>query len=293
MCLTSKDGAVIEVISYNSVRLRRWLPEAKELRYCLFMAFFYLDDSKHHKFGFSLAAFAVCDVDPTDELSAIYSRFGYDPEAFEFKSSAKMKDDVNLQKLRGALKSYIQRNCKIAVCIVEGDKKLGPAALHLLQSAISHPRYADDDHHIFFDEGLFQSSKAAENLTADFKKLGQCAFNFEQDSQQVMGIQLADIVAHTCSIMLLEALGHINKMIVVNAPGDTIYHGLEVELGFEMWADIRYAFLSQGKTNPKDDFDLANVEVYPWGLFIDDSVGKHIASIAMDRFGENYLGCIH
>ncbi len=108
-----------------------------------------------------------------------------------------------------------------------------------------------------------------------------------------MGIQLADIVAHTCSTMLLETLGHITKKVIVDAPGDSVYDSLEVELGFEMWAGIRYAFLAQSKPNPKDDFDLANVDVYPWGLFIDKSVNPQISAGAMGRFGENHLGCIH
>ena len=108
-----------------------------------------------------------------------------------------------------------------------------------------------------------------------------------------LGIQLADIVAHTCSTMLLETLGHVTKKVILNAPGDSIYDGLEVELGFEMWAGIRYAFLARNKKNPKDDFDLANVDVYPWGLFIDESVSEQISTAAMERFGENYLGCMH
>ncbi len=108
-----------------------------------------------------------------------------------------------------------------------------------------------------------------------------------------LGIQLADIVAHTCSTMLLETLGHVTKRIVVNAPGDSVYDGIEIELGFEMWAGIRYAFLAMNKQNPKDDFDLAYVDVHPWGLFIDESVNEQVSKAAMKRFGENYLGCIH
>lgn len=93
--------------------------------------------------------------------------------------------------------------------------------------------------------------------------------------------------------MLLETLGHVAKKVVVDAPGDSVYDGMEIELGFEMWVGIRYAFLSQNKATPRDDFDLANVDVHPWGLFIDESVSEEIASGAMGRFAENYLGCIH
>jgi hypothetical protein len=257
------------------------------------MAYLFLDDSKHHLFEFSLAAFMICDADPTEDVSLIFQDHGYDPSSFEFKSSAKMQDDLGLQRLRAALKGYIGRSCKIAVCIVNGDKKLGPAALKLLHSALEHPKLEGNHHEVFFDEGLFQSTRTAETMVKQDGSLENCEFHFEQDSRNVLGIQLADIVAHTCSMMLLETLGHISKIIVVDDPSDSVYHGLEIELGFEMWAGIRYAFLSQNKPCPKDDLDLANVDVYPWGLFIDNSVDERVTTAAMDLFGENYLGCIH
>jgi hypothetical protein len=257
------------------------------------MAYFYLDDSKHHRFGFSLSAFVICDSDPTEHVRSIFTRFGYDPEKFEYKSSAKMLGDEQLQALRDALRFFIGTQCKIAVCVVDGDKRIGPASLRLLSSALSHPRLEGQSHKVFFDEGLFQSPKAAADLAGQDASLARCDFHFEQDSRMHSGIQLADIVAHTCSTMLLDTLGHITKKVIVDAPGDSVYDGLEVELGFEMWASIRYAFLAQNKPNPKDDFDFATVDVYPWGLFIDDSVNSQVSAGAMERFGENYLGCIH
>lgn len=257
------------------------------------MAFIYLDDSKHHHLGFSLCAFVMCDEDPTELVSSIFQDLGFDPSEFEFKSSALMKGEDSLQKLRQRLKAFIGRRCKIAVCVAHGSKALGPASLELLKNAVSHPWLEGKQHEVFFDEGLFSSERAANVAVQDVKELKDCSFHFEQDSKEVLGIQLADIVAHTCSTMLLETLGHITKKIIVNAPKDTVYHGLEIELGFEMWADIRYAFLSQNKPDPEDDFDLVNVDVYPWGLYVDSSVEDAIASAAMERFAENYLGCIH
>ncbi|WP_319412652.1 DUF3800 domain-containing protein [uncultured Cohaesibacter sp.] len=257
------------------------------------MAYLYVDDSKHHTFGFSLAAFVICDTDPTEYITSVFQKLGYDPEEFEYKSSAKMVGDRRFQDLREALKSFIGTQCKIAVCVVDGDKRLGPASLSLLSFALSHPKLEGQSHKVFFDEGLFRSAKYATIMAEKDATLGCCELHFEQDSRLHLGIQLADIVAHTCSTMLLETLGHVTKKVTLNRPGDSVYHGLEVELGFEMWAGIRYAFLAKNKQNPKDDFDLANVDVYPWGLFIDDSVSEQISNAAMERFGENYLGCIH
>ncbi|WP_282157220.1 hypothetical protein [Shimia thalassica] len=257
------------------------------------MAYLFLDDSKHHRFGFSLAAFVICDVDPKEDVASIFRDQGYDPDKFEYKSSAKMAGHTQLQALRGALKLFIRSRCMIAVCVVDGDKRLGPAALKLLSSALSHPRLEGQAHQVFFDEGLFKSVKSGAELASEDPKLGCCEFHFEQDSQVHLGIQLADLVAHTCSMMLLETLGHITKKVVLDVPGDDLYDGQEVELGFEMWTDIRYAFLARNKQNPKDDLDLAFVEVFPWGLFIDGSVCEQVSEAAMQRFGENYLGCIH
>ncbi|CAN0585876.1 unnamed protein product, partial [Laminaria digitata] len=194
---------------------------------------------------------------------------------------------------RAALKHFIGRKCSIAVCVVNGDKKLGPAGLKLLQCALTHPQLTGVPHEVFFDEGLFPSVRAAKALADNDKALESCRFHFEQNSRDILGIQIADIVAHTCGTMLLDSLGHISKMIVFDEPSDSVYHGMEVELGFEMWTGIRYAFLSRNKPNPEDDFELANVDVFPWGLFIDDSVNESIASVAKKRFGEMYLGCIH
>lgn len=257
------------------------------------MSFLYLDDSKHHQFGFSLAAFAICEADPAKELHTVFDKFGYDPSTFEFKSSARMNGDDRLQSLRSVLKNYIRRNCKVAICVVNGDKNLGPAALRLLQMAITHPKLRNYDHQVYFDEGLFSSADSAEALIKNLQGLESCSFFFEQDSQKIPGIQLADLVAHTCGTMLLDALGQVTKKVLVNSPGDSLYHNMEIELGFEMWADIRYAFLCRNKLNPKDDFELATPDVFPWGLFVDDSVDTHIATAAMERFGEVYLGCIH
>ena len=68
---------------------------------------------------------------------------------------------------------------------------------------------------MFFDEGLFQSSKFALQLVRGDPKFGLCKFHFEQDPREHLGIQLADIVAHTCRTMLLETLGHITKKVVL------------------------------------------------------------------------------
>ena len=70
------------------------------------------------------------------------------------------------------------------------------------------------------------------------------------------------------------------------------FHVIEVELGFEICRKS-YALISKNKPNSREDFDRASVEVYPWGLFIDEGVDERIYNSAMERFGEHYFGCVH
>ncbi|MET1413080.1 DUF3800 domain-containing protein [Roseibium sp. HPY-6] len=277
----------------NSICCEKNLLRQAERAYHSHMAYLYLDDSKHHRFGFSLAAFVICEADPSGYLSSVFRERRFNPKEFEYKSSAKMAGDNRLRDLRDAMKYYVGRHCKVAVCVVNGDNRLGPAALRLLSLALTHPSLEGQDHEVFFDEGLFKSPKSAADLAAKEAKLARCNFHFEQDSKKHLGIQLADLVAHTCSTILLETLGHVTKKVVLDTPGDSIYDSQEVKLGFEMWAGIRYAFLARNKQLLSDDIDPAMVDVCPWGLFVDESASEQVSEAAMQRFGENYLGCIH
>ena len=91
--------------------------------------------------------------------------------------------------------------------------------------------------------------------------------------------------------MLLDALGKINKTVNVAYSGYD--DDVEIDLGFEMWAGIRYAFLSVGNGADIDDEDFAVVLVEPHGLYIDPSASPEVSAAARKRFGSMYLGCIH
>jgi len=255
------------------------------------MAYFYLDDSKHHSNGFSLAVFAICQEDPHEELEALFLSCGFDILTYEYKSSTTMRDNLDLQRLRDALRGFVSSKCLIAICVVGEDKQIGPASLELLKKAISHPKLRQQRHQVFFDEGLFSSKDKAKKVATEVGGLEDCTIHFEQDSQRVSGIQVADLIAHTCGTMLLDALGKINK--IVNVPNSGYDDDIEIDLGFEMWAGIRYAFLSVGNGADIDDEDFAVVSVEPHGLYIDPSASHEVTIAAHKRFGSMYLGCIH
>lgn len=255
------------------------------------MAYFYFDDSKHHTWGVSIGAFVIFDHDPQADILRMTNALGFDPDTFEFKSSSIMKGNADVQNLRVAFRDYVRSRGQIALCITDLDKRIGPAGLDLLGKAILHPWLQSDDHVVFFDEGLFSSSAAARDLARDKGVPSRCNLHFEQNSQKIAGIQLADLVAHMCATMLLDELGKAKKY--VDWPDSGYDKDVKIELAFELWAYLRQSFLSTQSSSSSIGFDPAIVEVETYGLHIDPNVDAGTASIARRRFGTMYLGCAH
>lgn len=259
------------------------------------MAHIYLDDSKHHHRGFSLATFVVCETDPSSALTSMILDAEFDPQSFEFKSSAIMQNNPRLQSFRDQLMGLISKEYRVAVCVVKGDEFIGEASLQLLQKVLGHRSLDGGKHEVYFDQGLFQSEEKAKNMAGTFVGLDNCNFHFEQDSKHVLGIQLADLVAHTCATILSEKLGFINKKVKIDSELSGYEDADLFELGFMLWAALRYNFLGENKSKTLDpnDPDFAMLSVEPYGLHVHNSTNESVEKAARHCFGEMYVGCIH
>ncbi len=258
--------------------------------------FLYYDDSKHPEAEFYLGAFVFSERDLNEEISKCISFCSLDPEKDEFKSGLRMDKHPEQKELRSYLKRLI-RNGKIGIVLTapnEEDFKISTSKA-IVQLIENNQDELGIPLNIFLDEGIYQSSN-----DEDYKSLvSELNPNFidlriEQDSKRIKGIQLADLVAHTCSIMMKESLGLINKTI--KARSNSGYDpDTDIKIGFEMWADIRYNFFSTPPPHPDEwESQLDCVaKVDGKGLFISDSCNDVIKKKGMDRFGDMYLGCIH
>jgi hypothetical protein len=109
----------------------------------------------------------------------------------------------------------------------------------------------------------------------------------------VKGLQIADLVAHTSGLMLLDSLGLLKK-VVKAGPNSGYDENLEIDLGFEMWASLRYQFFNAGSVVNQDDlYAGALVKVGANGLFVAASCPPELRAAAESRCDECYLGCIH
>lgn len=204
------------------------------------MGYFFLDDSKHPKEGFCLSSFVFCPSDPQSAIEQILLNHGLEPGKDEFKSSALMRDRPANSAVRIDLKDYLH-SCKVGVAISATEADLYADAASLLHKMLTHPDIGTDKHSIFVDQGLAQS-KVEQDTFRSVRLAERCQFNFEQDSKAVCGIQLADLSAHICAMMMKDSLGLVTK--TVKAGENSGYDpDSDIGLGFEMFAAIRYSFL--------------------------------------------------
>jgi hypothetical protein len=258
--------------------------------------FIYYDDSKHPDSGFYLGAFIYSDKDLNNIISEYISICGLNPNKEEFKSRLRKDKNPEQIELRGYLKKLIG-DVRIFVVISapnENDFKISSenALINLIENNTNELK---PELNIFFDQGIFRNGNDADiQYRVNKLEFNSVKLNIEQDSIKIKGIQLADLVAHTCSIMLKESLGLIRKTIKV---GDNSGYDpdTDIEIGFEMWAGVRYNFFSTPPPHPDEwDSQLDCVaKVDEKGLFISNNCSDKVKVKGNERFREMYLGCIH
>jgi len=259
------------------------------------MGFFYFDESIHEKGGFIIGAFIYHRADITPSVFGALAEAGLRPGIDEFKSSARMAARPEQMKARGRLRGLLDSVSTGIIVIPSSEReKLGDEAILGLGKILQANNLLAIPHQVFLDHGISVTGAALEI----FRKGpgGLCELHVNQDSKVIGGIQLADIAAHSISVMLLEQMGLVKKM--VKAGENSGYDPeLEIELGFELWASLRYSFFKapQPKPGPIPDDPVGEpiFDVEKYGLHIAATCSERLREAALARFGECYLGCIH
>ena len=108
----------------------------------------------------------------------------------------------------------MHKQCGIGVVVApESPRKvLGVEALLGLVKILSTIKFRSKTHEVFFDKGIFKSDTNGKRHAAEMPHSCQpCNFHFEQDSVQVLGLQVVDLVAHTSAMMQLGRTRSLEK----------------------------------------------------------------------------------
>lgn len=260
------------------------------------MGYLYFDESIQERGEFIVGAFVYSDQDLSPAVDAAISKLGLVPKVDEYKSSAKMQENKQSQQLRAAIYGLL-RSTRIAVLVLPSRERasIGTEAAKALSKLVEANGLALERHAAFFDEGIEIPDNQIEALSE--RANGGCQIYTNQDSRLTSGIQVADLAAHYAGTMLAAQMGIATKKVKagVNSGYDP---DLEIELGFEIWAGLRYAFFKQSREidddiDSSDMIEMATLNVRGFGLFVSDLCGSELSKAADRRFGTCYLGCIH
>lgn len=257
------------------------------------MGYFFLDDSKHEQAGFCLSSFVFSQANPQEEIEEILLSQGLLPGRDEFKSSARMREASANTRVREYLQTAL-RSCKIGVAVSPKERRLHVDSAILLRKMLTHPDVGSINHTVFVDREIARTREEQDSFVRT-SRAEDSSFYFEQDSKIVGGIQLADLAAHTCAMMMKDALGLVTKTVKagVNSgydPDD------DLELGFVMFASIRYSFLGVCAPyvweEPKPLLQPLLI-TSDYGLQISGDLPAAQREAAESKFASIYLGCMH
>ena len=253
----------------------------------------FVDDSIQDRGGFVLGA-VIYGPDPTRRVDDILRQAGLTPGVDEFKSSARMHDQMALRRARERLLQVLHSSFRAGVVVAPRRSRadFGREVLRGLRKMITANDLGKTWPTAYLDEGLFKNMHVAQEAIQAEGMDELCKLRVEQDSVEIRGLQLADLAAHIFGSMLLDEMGLIDKTVTVDSSSG-YDPGTEMSLGFELWAGVRWVFFREGRSMGSDEIGLMTVNVEPRGLYVAESCSDELRQHAQRRFGTQYLGCIH
>jgi hypothetical protein len=262
----------------------------------LAMAYVYVDESIHERAGFILISAVATQLDLSGLVSRLVRCTGVEAREGEFKSSTRMVSNPGMRRLRDALTHVIAKHCRIGLAVgpLEGRADLGQECILLLEKLFTKNRWPEGPHSVLVDQGIdlelpLPASAKDPGWTEDLRFTTRC------DSRVVVGIQLADLAAHSLFMILLQGLGMAGKILEGAGPDFGYDEEAEIDLGFAMWAPWRYNFFAGPLPSP-DDLDRLEawfVNVGDFGLHVAASCSPELRAATQAAFGRCYLGCMH
>jgi hypothetical protein len=243
----------------------------------------YIDESIHDKYGFMLIAYVLCGKDPKDELKKILSYHGLP----EFHASEEMCNNKSMQEVRQDFLSYINLNCKWGVMVLPISSRF--SLLSDLLSLLSEMQKngLEEATDLYLDEGIITKQDLPEIENIEIVHSAKIC-----NSVIVHGIQLSDLVAALCGVRFREEISQNPKFLQY---GDESGYDppIEAEVGYELWASLRYSMLHAPTAFGEDMPSMAMYPTYGYGFFLSANCSNDLREKADKTFGAIYLGCIH
>lgn len=277
----------------------------------------YIDESMHPSEGFVVISFVFASGRFNSSVSRKLVRSGLDPRTEEYKSGTRMDNNPSMRRARDALLNLAGSETKVAIYVGPFNStsidrpKLGKDSLQALQSILLRNDIRPSNLSVYFDEEIFPSVEEAVRLHKVFHYLRACRIHAREDSRCRLGIQVADVIAHTFAQIVKEHVTGTQKMVEIGGEGTGYTKGTKAPLGWDLLMNLRYALYTRPMVyngeryrvlsdpvilDPIND-DPVNYGQNPillgWGVQIAPEAPNRLRQSVEDALGRIWLGCIH
>ena len=272
----------------------------------------YVDESIHDSCGFVATSFVFAGQGFERTVEEVLRDSGLSPPSQEFKSSARMDSNSNMQLARNGLLTLAGSEAKVAIFFGPFNRaSLGKHTLQALQSVVVRNGINPAELSVYCDQEIFPSEKEALRLHGLFQFLSQCRIYPREDSRKRLGIQVADAVAHSFGQILKEELTGKKKLVDIGGLRTGYEEGTLAPIGWELLTTLRYGLMTRPMVQGGKPYDAAMDPVvldpdkddpavygqYPvllgWGVQTAPEADVSLRQGVERAFGRIWLGCIH
>ncbi len=276
----------------------------------------YVDESIHVESGFIATAMVFAQYDLGPRVARELKAAGLDPGDDEHKSGTPMSDAPELQRLRDRIQDIAALHTSIVVVFSPANSRrsLGKIVVESLIEAVTKNGIKASGLEVFVDQGISPPS----DLVTTGTPLDGVTFHFDTDSRTVLGVQVADEVAHATAVILKDELRGESKLIDIGGEDTGYGDGTKAALEWLLRMNHRYAFFTRpvvltehsadvdpltdpliiddddGNAEGGDYIDQSqHPELFGWGIFASGDCSNEFRTAVKRTFAKIWLGCIH
>lgn len=272
----------------------------------------FVDESVHDASGFVVTAFVFADATLEERVSRILIRAGLVPGTDELKSSSRMDSDPRMQAARDHVLTLANTTTKVAVFVGPYNRaSIGKDCLQALQSVLVRNGLSAVPLDVYFDEGIFVSTSDAQRLQPYFRALTSVQIHHSENSRLVLGIQVADVLAHSFAQIVKAQLTGRDKEVDIGGPKTGYPEGTKAPLAWSLLMNLRYALFTRPIASAQKDYRVEtdpvvldplhddqvtygqNPVLLGWGIQVAPEAGAELRVAVEKAFGRIWLGCIH
>lgn len=231
----------------------------------------FVDDSLRDRWGFNALGVVYASTDVLETAAHVIAQSSVP----EFKSGVHMGRNPMMADLRTTLLRLLTQ-CRLGLVLAPSASRdrLGADLVEALE------KFGVETSGVFVDESIQPGESTA-------------VVSWGQDSRCTVGIQLADLAAHTLSTIVVERLRPNPKRVQLG-PDYGYDVPITAELEWELRTGVRWALIKKMPPFDEENFNASlTANCFGFGVHCTPDLEGGVRAAASEAFSRVWMGCVH